>query len=105
MPSLGAWEYWAIVVLTDELKNEPMIRQYIERVYSGYTPGKSDVRLLDAFLNLKGADGWELIRLEPAQQYLGQQGDWRMIDPANITHYVKSYFCVFKRPHRIGRDR
>jgi hypothetical protein len=47
-------------------------------------------------LNAYGADGWELVHMEPVG--VGAKGDILMQDGSGQRFWSSSYFCAFKRP-------
>jgi len=113
------WEYRTTVFYAKA--HEPESKAYIQAVWPGWNPPRHAPQALIPKLNDYGADGWELVQLQPV--YLDDDaavlvhGGPRASadDPitgmvkakARIpstgggnepTRYTNAYLCVFKRP-------
>ena len=87
------WEYQTIFVQA-EARLEAAFLQELRDWKEGiplYTPESMIPRL-----NSYGADGWELIHMQPVG--VGSKGDILMQDGSGSRFWSYTYFCVFKRP-------
>lgn len=118
------WEYRTVIL--SARAREPEIRTYLESVWPGWNPPLHAPQALIPKLNDYGANGWELIHIQPV--FLDEdanvlvEGGPRTSQDDAITSMVKakaripstgggheparytnSYFCAFKR--RLEPDR
>ncbi|MBP6785963.1 MAG: hypothetical protein KA170_00140 [Candidatus Promineofilum sp.] len=94
---MAHWEYLVRVIelnKEDDVVVEYVTREYPERNWKDMK--KYDPLALEAWLNQFGREGWELVKMEPAQK----QGDNGEIGHAySPTYYswMRHFLCVFKR--------
>lgn len=87
---METWEYFTTSFVADtELVGVPVI----DGIPGGEHPRYSVYTLIPQ-LNYYGAQGWELISLEPMQ--IGKNGDMRTASTAS-TIWANQYFATFKR--------
>lgn len=87
------WEYYTLFLKADARREEEFLNN-IASWKDGmplYTPES-----LIPGLNTLGAEGWELVHMEPV--FVGKKGDVLMEDSASSKRWTSQYFCVFKRP-------
>lgn len=88
------WEYYTLFLKADARREEEFL-QSIASWKDGiplYTPES-----LIPGLNTLGAEGWELVHMEPV--VVGNKGDVLVQDSGSGGRsWASQYFCVFKRP-------
>jgi hypothetical protein len=111
------WEY-RTVILSAQAK-DPDTRAYLQAIWSGWEPPRHAPQALIPKLNEYGANGWELVHIEPV--FLDDEANIlihggpgpgddaitgmikaRARIPSSSgglepTRYTNSYFCAFKR--------
>ncbi len=85
------WEHLIVTLQANAEEQHIYLRQtWPEQTFPIYTH-EALIPQLDAF----GADGWELVTLEPV--VLGSKGDI-MVAAVDHNHWTSTYLCTFKRP-------
>lgn len=85
------WEYLPTYIEANAKKKE--IRQFLQEQAGVKRPPAYMVESLMPALNRLGAEGWELIHMEPVPK-LGSKGDVLF---GGGYRWSNVYFCVFKR--------
>ena len=94
---MAKWEYLVRVFRCDkedEVAVSYILQEYPDRDWKELP--KYDLLSLEAWLNQCGAEGWELVRLEPVDS-VGKNGDLGFIYP-EVNTWRHQHLCVFKRP-------
>lgn len=87
------WEYMTKFVYAD-INNEGA-REYLERTFPDWrNPPKFTPQTMIPELNEYGADGWELVHMQPVAE-VGSNGDVLFV--GDLRQWSHVYFCVFKR--------
>lgn len=92
------WQYLVRVFAAD--KEDEAVINYLQQEYperSWKELPKYDPLTLEAWLNVCGQEGWELVSVEPVEK-LGANGDIGNIYPPSTYSWRRSFLCVFKRP-------
>jgi hypothetical protein len=88
------WEYMTTFVQAEARLEEDFLRQM--RDWKEGIPPFTPEALIPR-LNAYGADGWELVHMQPVG--VGNKGDVLVQDGGGGSRYWSSaYFCAFKRP-------
>ncbi len=85
------WEYLPTYIQADAKKKD--IREYLRDKLGVKKPARYMIESLMPELNRLGAEGWELVHMEPVPK-LGGKGDVLFGAGYRWSHV---YFCVFKR--------
>ena len=90
------WEYMTKFIFAD-IENKGA-KEYISKNYSNwsYIPKFTPVSLVPV-LNSHGADGWELIHIEPVRMVGKNHDIFYHSGTTNNTQWSNAYFCAFKR--------
>ena len=111
------WEYRTVTFYARA--DEPETRAYLRSLWPSWEPPRSAPQALIPKLNEYGANGWELVHIQPV--YMDQDanvlvhGGQNPSDPVTgmlkarvhlpssggstePTRYTNAYFCAFKRP-------
>ncbi len=88
------WEYLSVFIKADT-KNKS-VREYLKQQWPDEKPQRYSPKALMPELNKLGAEGWELMHIEPVIQ--GRKGD---ILQSGNERWAHVYFCVFKRRKTI----
>ena len=87
------WEYFSTFIEANARSKENqefLKRRFPDRKkFRRYTPES-----LMPELDKLGAEGWELVHMEPVAQ-VGGKGD--VLFTGSVSQWSKTYFCVFKR--------
>lgn len=95
---MAHWEYLVRVFTLD--KEDEVVIDYILQEYpdrSWKELPKYDPLILEAWLDQCGREGWELVKVEPAETQ-GKHGDIGRIYSPSTNNWARSYLCIFKRP-------
>ena len=89
------WEYYTTFLQAEARLEETFLEQLKDwkEGIPPYTPESLIPRL-----NALGADGWELVHMEPV--VVGRNADV-LLQSDNANKWTSTYFCVFKRPVTI----
>lgn len=97
------WEYWVDFVGPDSQSDElaggmnPQVSIYMAENYPGVMRGRYNPKYLEAWLNLRGADGWEVALIEPVNQ-IGDERDWTSPHGTkNYGSWIRSYLVILRR--------
>ncbi|MCL5735936.1 MAG: DUF4177 domain-containing protein [Actinobacteria bacterium] len=113
------WEYRATVFYAKA--NDPEAKAYLQKIWPGWEPPLHAPQALGPKLNDYGAEGWELVSMQPVHldsdaSVLIHGGPTAAHDDAitgmikararipssppgqEPTRYTNAYLCVFKRP-------
>lgn len=84
------WEYLTIFLEAEakDKQSKEYIKQHFDKKAKRYSPES-----MIPELNKLGAEGWEIVHMEPVARVGGN--DDIQNDP---YHWSNTYFCVFKRP-------
>jgi hypothetical protein len=85
------WEY-RTELLEADAHNQ---REFLGQLWPDQKPGKNSPRALIPLLNERGADGWELISMQPV--FAGVNADI-LVHEGTGTRWSATYLCTFKRP-------
>lgn len=85
------WEYMPTYIEANATKKD--IKQFLKDKFGKKRPPRYMVESLMPELNRLGAEGWELVHMEPVSK-LGSKGD--VLFGAGYR-WSNVYFCVFKR--------
>jgi len=88
---METWEYFS-THLDADIRNEG-VRDYVTEKWPGWKPPQFAPQLLMPELNKLGAEGWELVSIQPVVVRPG--GDHAF--PGENTALSNAYFAVFKR--------
>lgn len=90
------WEYVTRFIFADIENNGA--REYISKNYNfSYSIPKFTPLSLIPILNQYGAEGWELIHIEPIRMVGKNHDIYYHSGDANNTQWSNVYFCAFKR--------
>jgi hypothetical protein len=88
---MDQWEYWPTYIEASATKTE--IKEFLKSKVPGLKkPAKFMAESMMPQLNEMGAQGWELVHMEPVPA-LGKRGDVLF----GSREWSNVYFCVFKR--------
>jgi hypothetical protein len=73
----------------------PEARELIRQRWPDFKPGKYAPEALMVTLNKRGADGWELVSIQPV--LVGRNSDLKVHEGTG-TDWSNVYLCAFKRP-------
>ena len=87
------WEYrttfvWASI-------EQEGVMEYLSQRDPSARPPKYTPEATELYLNQLGAEGWELVHMEPV--LVGKNYDVKFL-AAGMDEWTHCYFCVFKRP-------
>lgn len=89
---MDQWEYLPTYLEANASKKE--VKQFLKNRLDVKRPSRYMPEAMMPQLNELGAQGWELVHMEPVAR-VGKKGDVLF---ANIgRHWSNVYFCVFKR--------
>jgi hypothetical protein len=88
------WEYLTVFVKADARREDVFLREM--RDWKDGIPVYTPEALIPE-LNALGADGWELVHMQPV--VVGDKRDVLVADSGSGGRsWANQYFCVFKRP-------
>ena len=90
--SIPLWEHYIEYIVTDT--RDTQTKDFLASYYPGERMPKYSAQAALPRLNAIGAQGWELVHMEPV--YLEHNGS--VVVATGIG--TNTYFCVFKRPIR-----
>ena len=92
---MDRWQYWVDVLSANA--TEPEARAWLNQAFPGWKPSKYAAASIVPVLNRRGAEGWELISIQPL--VVGNEGNVTQPTPdASMGHDWTSYYlCTFKR--------
>lgn len=99
------WQYWVSYVTVDSRSNglaggkNTEVKAYLKEI-NHKLRGRHDPILLQAFLDIAGRDGWELVHIEPVTT-ISKELQWK---PANVgvsykgqdTVWINTYFVILR---------
>jgi hypothetical protein len=88
------WEYLTTFLYAHVDNENAMI--HIQQNWPGWKPAKYAPETLIPELNNYGAEGWELVHMQPIGA-VGKNQDVGFIAGDAMARWSNSYFCVFKR--------
>ena len=93
------WEYLTrfMIANKENWKADESIEYYRKQGFSEFTPSKYSPQFMISILNRLGADGWELVHMEPVPEVGSNEDVGFPHGGANLTTWSNVYFCVFKR--------
>ena len=86
------WEYMTTFLQAEARHEEDYLRQI--RDWKDGIPQYTPESLMPR-LNAYGADGWELVHMQPVG--VGNKSDVLMQDNSSSRFWTNTYFCAFKR--------
>lgn len=87
------WEYRAELLLASV--DVDGASEHIALRYPGWEPRRNSPQLMEAAMNERGQEGWELVHMQPVKA--GANHDI-LHHAVNSREWSSHYFCVFKRP-------
>jgi hypothetical protein len=93
---LEQWEYWTGFVRAEI--DSPGVQDYLKQRWPNWDPPKYAPQAMIPELNKFGAEGWEMVHMEPVRE-VGKNHDISFFQSGMSASYEWShvYFCVFKR--------
>jgi hypothetical protein len=93
------WEYLTRFIFANQenTKADESLKFYQEQGFTDFKPGKYSPQFMISILNGLGAQGWELVHMEPVPEVGDNHDVGFPHGGANLVTWSHVYFCVFKR--------
>jgi len=92
MAEVEQWEYHTEIIRAHI--DNPGVREALSRRWPTFKPSKFSPETMVPHLDQWGAEGWELVHMEPVA---GTGSNMDIHFTGQAPSYSNEYFCVFKR--------
>lgn len=89
------WEYLTEIVHADV--EAEGVREYLKQRWPQWDPPRYTPEALLPWLNRRGAEGWELVQLQPVLVKPGGDIEFRTGESGWFAPNTNAYLCAFKR--------